>query len=179
MPRTRTELDRDAKVGEILAAAERRLREGGYEALSMAAIARELGLAQNAVYWYFPSKDHLFVAALERMLRTMVSGKPRGRGLKGKILYFADGLTELADVRAAMYERARSSPVVADFVTGSSAVWRTMLMNALRSHVPDDELPLAADALLATIQGALLQNVDDAERRRIIGYAVDRLVASG
>jgi AcrR family transcriptional regulator len=74
--RTRTDLDREAKTGEILAAAERRLRDGGYPALSIAAIARELGLAQNAIYWYFPSKDHLFVAALERMLRAIVARKP-------------------------------------------------------------------------------------------------------
>jgi len=49
-------------MDEILALAQARLREGGYEALSVAALARELGLAQNAIYWYFPSKDHLFVA---------------------------------------------------------------------------------------------------------------------
>jgi AcrR family transcriptional regulator len=179
MPRTRTELERDAKVDEIVGAAVARLRDGGYEALSVVGLARELGIAQNAVYWYFPSKDHLFVAALERMLRAMAAGKPRGRGLKQKVLYFADAMTELSDVRAAMYERARSSPVVAGFVTGSNAVCRTMLTNALRDHVPGAELELAADALLATVQGALLQDVSAAERKRVIGYAVDRLVASG
>jgi AcrR family transcriptional regulator len=176
MPRTRTELGRESKVGEILDAAERRLRAGGYDALSIAALARELGLAQNAVYWYFPSKDHLFVAALERMLRAMAAGKPRGRGLEQKVLYFADGMHQLADVRAAMYERARSSRVVADFVAGMNAVWRTMLTNALSASVPEDELPLAVDALFATIQGALLQDLSAAERRRVIGFAVDRFV---
>ena len=177
MPRTRTDLDRDVKVGEILRAAERRLRDGGYDALSIAAIARELGLAQNAVYWYFPSKDHLFVAALERMLRAMAAGKPRGRGLKQKVLYFADGLHELAGVRAAMYERARSSPVVAEFVTGVNAAWRTMLSGALSGHVPEDQLPLAVDALIATIQGVLLQDLSAEERRRLIGFAVERFAA--
>ena len=116
MPRTRHELEREAKVAEILEAAERRLREGGYDALSVAGIARELGIAQNAVYWYFPSKDHLFVAALERMLRDIVARKPpRRRSLERKVMWFVDQLQELEDVRASMYERARSSPVVADF----------------------------------------------------------------
>src|SRR6186997_3664071 len=92
MPRTRSELEREAKVAQVVEAAERRLRDGGYEALSIAAIARELGVAQNAIYWYFPSKDHLFVAALERMLREIAARKPRHEeaGTVERILWFTD-----------------------------------------------------------------------------------------
>src|SRR3954451_21859745 len=116
MPRTRAAVSRDEKVDEIGAAAERRLREGGYEALSVAAIARELSLAQNAIYWYFPSKDHLFVAALEQMLREIAARKPsREVGEVERILWFTDQFQALSDLRGPMNERARSSPVVADF----------------------------------------------------------------
>src|SRR4051812_10125514 len=105
MPRTRPELEREAKVAEIVDAAARRLREGGYDALSVAALARELGIAQNAVYWYFPSKDHLFVAALERTMRDIMAGKPpRQRSVERKVLWFVDRLQELEHVRTAMYE---------------------------------------------------------------------------
>src|ERR687895_284216 len=149
MPRTRTDTDRETKVAEILEVADRRLREGGYDALSVAAIARELGLAQNAVYWYFPSKDHLFVAALERLIRSIAADKPGGRGLEGKVVYFSDELAKLAEVRAAMYERARSSDVVAEFVAKLNDTWRQMLSGALASRIPEDQLPLAVDALLA------------------------------
>src|SRR3954462_3149611 len=125
MPRTRPELEREAKVAEIVAAAERRLHDGGYDALSVAAIARELGIAQNAIYWYFPSKDHLFVAALERMLRDIVARKPpRQRSLERKVLWFVDQLGEMEPVRAAMYERARTSPVVAEFAEELGRTWR-------------------------------------------------------
>src|SRR5215210_758410 len=112
MPRTRHEVDRETKVEEILDAAVSRLDEGGYEALSVAGIARELGVAQNAIYWYFPSRDHLFVAALER-----------------KVLWFVDQLQEIEPVRAAMYERARTSPVVAEFADELNRTWRRMLTN--------------------------------------------------
>src|SRR5438034_9380164 len=118
MARTRTELERDEKVGEILEAAELRLRDGGYEALSVTAIARELGLAQNAIYWYFPSKDHLFVAALEGMLRKIGARKPRREeaGPVERILWFTDQFQALSHLRGAMSERARDSQVVAEFV---------------------------------------------------------------
>src|SRR4030081_840041 len=117
MPKTRIEVPKQEKVDELVAAAESRLRTGGYEALSVAAIARELGLAQNAIYWYFPSKDHLFVAALERMLREIAARKPsRAVGGVRRILWFTDQFEALFQYRPAMRERARHSPVVAEFV---------------------------------------------------------------
>jgi AcrR family transcriptional regulator len=177
MPRTRSELDRDSKVAEIVEAAERRLRDGGYDALSVAALSRELGVAQNAIYWYFPSKDHLFVAALERLIRTIAAGKPRGRNVERKVNYFADRLADLSDVRSAMYERARSSEVVADFVHELHDAWRRIVAGALREHVPESELAMAVETLIATIQGALLQDLGPAERRRVIAFALERLTA--
>jgi AcrR family transcriptional regulator len=176
VPRTRTELDREAKVAEILDAAEARLREGGYRALSVVAIARELGLAQNALYWYFPTKDHLFVAVLERMMRAIVARKPPRRGgVESQVTWFVDQLAELEPVRAAMYEQARVSPVVADFVAALDATWRRMLTNVLGDRVPEAERELAVETLLATISGALSQRLPTARRRRVVRFALARL----
>jgi AcrR family transcriptional regulator len=177
--RTRTEIDRDAKVGEILAAAERRLRDGGYPALSVAAIARELGVAQNAVYWYFPSKDHLLVAAMERLLRGVIAAKPPAHGSpERKILWFVDRLAELEDVRAAVGDRARVSPVVREFAAELDATWRRMLSGVLSGRVPDSQLPDVVDALLAVIQGVLARRATAPERRRTIAFALERLVGA-
>jgi AcrR family transcriptional regulator len=176
VPKTRTDLDRDAKVAEILEVAERRLRDGGYRTLSVAGIARDLGIAQNAVYWYFPSKDHLFVAALERMLRDIVARKPPRRGgLESQVTWFVDQLAELSSVRAALAEQARVSGVAAEFAAALNDTWRRMLTNVLADRVPAADLPLAVDTLLATIQGALAADMRPAERRRIVGFAVERL----
>ncbi|MEA2447967.1 MAG: hypothetical protein QOK47_1604, partial [Actinomycetota bacterium] len=73
MPKTRSGVDRDQKMTEILDATERQLRAGGYNAVSVAGIARELGLAHNAIYWYFPSKDHLMVAAFEHIVKKLLA----------------------------------------------------------------------------------------------------------
>src|SRR5688572_29496776 len=124
-------------MAQILDAAEGRLRDGGYEALSVAAIARELGLAQNAIYWYFPSKDHLFVASLERMLRDLLSRKPSDEvGVAERILWFTDQFAALSSLRGSMSERARHSPVVAEFVDQLEAHLSHMLTGVLRDHVP-------------------------------------------
>jgi AcrR family transcriptional regulator len=160
VPKTRQAISKDEKVDEILAAAEHRLHEGGYEALSVAAIARELGLAQNAIYWYFPSKDHLFVAALQRMLREIAARKPSKEvGEVERILWFTDQFAALSDLRGAMNDRARSSRVVADFVAELDSLLSRMLSNALRDHVPEDDLPVAVESFRATVEGTFVKGL--------------------
>jgi AcrR family transcriptional regulator len=178
MARTRSELDRDAKVAQIVDAAEGRLREGGYESLSVAAIARELGLAQNAIYWYFPSKDHLFVAALEEMLKTIAARKPRREdvGPVERILWFTDQFETLSHLRGAMSERARDSEVVAEFVEELDGLLSRMLSYALREHVPANELPVAVDTFRATVEGTFVKGLDKRKRRKVLTFALERLM---
>ena len=177
MPRKRAELSREDKVDEILTAAERRLRYEGFEGLSVAAIARQLGLAQNAIYWYFPSKDQLFVATLRRMLADIVAAKPpAATGLANQVLWFVDELQSLHELRAALAERARSSPLAADFVAELNNGLRGMLANALAGQIPEAELPLAVDTFVATVEGCVLQQLDREERHRILLYALDRML---
>jgi TetR/AcrR family transcriptional regulator, cholesterol catabolism regulator len=178
VPKTRLDSSRDEKVREIVEHAERRLREGGYEALSVAGIARDLGIAQNAVYWYFPSKDHLFVAALERMLQKIAARKPsREAGEIERILWFTDQFQALSGLRAAMNERARSSPVVADFVRDLDELLSRMLSNALRDHVPEDELPVAVEAFRSTVEGTFVKGLSKRARREVLAFALERLMA--
>jgi AcrR family transcriptional regulator len=170
---------KDEKMGEILAVAERRLREGGYDALSVAAIARELGLAQNAIYWYFPSKDHLFVAALEQMLRDIAARKPsKQKGEVERILWFTDQFEALSDLRGAMNDRARSSKVVADFVKELDALLSRMLSNALRDHVPAEQLPVAVESFRATVEGTFVKGLSRRERRKVLAFALERLMTA-
>jgi AcrR family transcriptional regulator len=177
MAKTRTQLDRDAKVGEILEPAERDLRERGYEGLSVAGLARELGVAQNAIYWYFPSKDDLFVAATRRMLEQIAARKPRGNtGPRQRILWFCDQLEPLSRLRPTLRERARHSDVAAEFRDELEALLARMLSNALREEgVAEAQLTLAVEAFRATVEGAYVKEMSPAKRRRVLGFVLDRL----
>jgi AcrR family transcriptional regulator len=177
MPRTRVQQSRHTKVDEILSASERRLLEGGFDALSVADIARELGIAQNAVYWYFPSKDHLFVATLERILQKVVARKPSHRQSDvNRILWFTDQFQSLSDLRAAMNDRARVAPVVAEFVEHLDALLSRMLSGVLSKHVAADQLALTVDAFRATVEGTFVKQLSKRERRRVLTFALERLI---
>jgi AcrR family transcriptional regulator len=176
MPRTRPAESRDEKMSEILDAAERRLREGGYEALSVAALARELGLAQNAIYWYFPSKDELFVATLNRWLEKIAARKPAKQiGELERILWFTDQLQVLSGLRGAINDRARSSPAVADFAKQLDALLSRMLSNVLCDHVPRSDLPFVVEAFRATVDGTFAKGLDKRTRRRVLTFTLKKL----
>lgn len=177
MPKTRRDVTRDEKVTEILEAAERRLKEGGYSALSVAGLARELGLAHNAIYWYFPSKDHLVVATFEHIVHKLLMNKPNtGHDVVSRILWFVDRLAELYPLRASMHEHARRSDVIAGYLDELNGRLRTMVGNVLSPYVNGPELEVAAATFIATVQGAYLEGLEPQQRRRLLTFALERLI---
>src|SRR3954471_8206779 len=63
-PATARALARAALTEDIKATARRQLAEVGAPALSLRAVARELGMVSSAVYRYFPSRDELLTALI-------------------------------------------------------------------------------------------------------------------
>ncbi|AXT86759.1 TetR/AcrR family transcriptional regulator [Aeromicrobium sp. A1-2] len=62
--RTARERAREEITAEILSAARAQLRETGPAALSLRAVARDVGMVSSAVYRYFASRDELLTALL-------------------------------------------------------------------------------------------------------------------
>ena len=177
MPRTRAERAREEKVEEIVTLAEAQLREGGWEALSVAEIARRLGVAQAAVYWYFPSRDHLFVAALRRMVAGLLVSKPPHRaGLERQVLWWVDRLDELTALRAAVHQRARTSEVVAEFERESYEGLEAMLRGALTGTVPPARAAAVATTLIAAVDGILLRAPSRRRRDAMVRSALRLLL---
>ncbi len=55
----------DEKIGQIRYAAYRCFRERGYHETTVDAICREAGVSKGSFYWYFKSKQEVFLAILE------------------------------------------------------------------------------------------------------------------
>lgn len=175
MPRTRHNVDRSEKVTEIVEAAKRRLLEGGLSALSMAGIARELGVAQQSVYWYFPSRDHLFVAVVQGLMSEVAAGKPpTSHDVVERAVWIVDRVADVHPLLVAMRERAQVAEVVAELEREIDAVVRRMVKNALGEHVRQAELDVAVESFLATVEGVLLRQLPPPHRAQVVSYALAR-----
>jgi AcrR family transcriptional regulator len=153
------------------------LHESGFEGLSMIGIARELGLAQNAIYWYFPSRGDLFVAVLRRILEGIAARKPRGeKDVVRRILWWTDQFAPLYSYRAAMQEQARESKVVAQFAKDLDELLDRMLNNAFRGRVPDDQLAAAVESFRSTVTGTYAQDLSAPRRRDVLAFSLGRLL---
>jgi AcrR family transcriptional regulator len=69
MARTRNHAAHTVRRDEILDAAERQIRSGGYDAMSVQALQNELGVSRGAIYHYFDSKEAILEAVIQRMTR--------------------------------------------------------------------------------------------------------------
>jgi len=68
MPRNRQQIPREERTEELLTAATELFLKQGYDGTTVADISAEAGVAPANVYWYFPSKDDIFAAVMDRML---------------------------------------------------------------------------------------------------------------
>jgi AcrR family transcriptional regulator len=174
VPRTRSQVEREQKVDEILEVAEATVRQKGLAALSVAGVARQLGIAANAVYWYFPTRDHLVVTVVERLGEKAFSAKPKGRAWNEQLLALVDQFSELYPHAAALHERASRSEVVADFERSLYQRLEIMLAGALAPHLQaGDDAGEAARLFMATALGCFARSTSARERRRLL----ERLLA--
>ncbi len=150
MPRNKRAIDREVKVDEILAAAEALFLDRGYGGTTVAAIADGAGVSTNVVYWYFSSKDDLFVAVLDRHLveaQTRIASR-RGEPLAQQIRWVQAQLGSLDPMTAVVHERALESPVVADFHERFHHAVQGFLFDGLvRDGLGDEDATLGAAAL--------------------------------
>jgi AcrR family transcriptional regulator len=175
VPKNRSSVDREAKVSEILDLAAAQLETGGISELSVAAISRELGIAHNAIRWYFPTRDDLLVAAVRRLLERVVAKKPpASHGAREQAVWFAHQLHRHAALRAAVHERAESSENVRRFVEEFQDLLRGMVAIWLLGD--RSARTVEVDTFLAALEGATLLS-DASQRRDVVRCAFDALTS--
>ena len=176
MPRNRRDVDREEKVDQILDAAAHALRTGGYDALSFSSLAADLGLARNALYWYFPTKDDLFVAAAARIFTAALSNPPVKAGYLRRIAWGVDQLAELQPLTLALHDRARHSKAAAELNEAVQEEICERLRQVLRDHVEPDRLDGVAQTIVVFVQGLLTTPLAAKERNRRLQFLLDQLV---
>ena len=187
MARNRPDRTRAEKSAEIVAIAQLLFLEKGYEATTMAAIARQAGIATNVVHWYFASKDDLFVAALdglqsedlEEAQQRLSRASPGREGprLEAVLTDFACRRLGRYELIATLHERSHHSPIVADFHERAHRRYGDSLDGALdRFAIPPAERKLVVEALTSAVEGLVMHRASKREARRMMTFLAKRLV---
>ncbi len=96
MPRPPRSADTREKMLEV---AERRFAEKGYDGAHLESIASEVGVRKTALYYYFDSKEDLYVAVLERILaefdRTVSAALDTDRPTLERLHALSDAINDL------------------------------------------------------------------------------------
>lgn len=182
MPRNRSDVARDVKVGEILAVAGEILNRDGFAGLSLADVARRLGLARAAVYWYFPTKDDLLVAVVGAAFAEFTDSTPApSDGAPGgdpvdRLLVAVDRLAELQPLATALHDRAHHAEQAARLEARIQEDLCARLRNLLTGHVPATRLDLVARGIVVFVEGLLTHSRTAAERRELTTFLARRLI---
>jgi AcrR family transcriptional regulator len=181
MPATRPHVERDAKATEILDAAEPLLLRDGYEATTMAAIARAAGVSPNAVYWYFPGKDELLAAVLRRRHeRAFARHDERGPiSMAERAQDALREIDELCNITVAVHERAKHSPALAQVHEEFHADLERRGREGFEAGGLDPEQArLATASLIAMVEGIHLHDgeCDSARRDELVMWAIARFL---
>jgi AcrR family transcriptional regulator len=120
----------DAKRDEILEVARTAFLELGFERTSMAEIATRVGGSKATLYGYFPSKEALFMATIERLAEQFISPalaeleastddvRPALRRFGEQFLAFISTQESVATYRMVISQAAHSSMGQAFFEAG-------------------------------------------------------------
>ena len=174
MARNRPDRTREDKTAEIVSVAQRLFREQGYGGTTIAAIARDAGIATNVVHWYFATKDDLFVAALEALQTQDLSeadkrssrSKPgrEEKDLEALLTRFVWRRLDHFGLLATLHERSHVSSVVAAFHERAHRRYAEHLGRALeRFSMPAAERKLAVDALINAVEGLVMHRASKPE----------------
>lgn len=180
MPQTRRNTPRADKVDELLDAAESLFRERGFPGTTTAQIAKAAKVSERTLFWYFPSKDHVLVAVVERAA-ARIDASLRRRGWPtddpAEDLYrVLQAMRALRHLLPAMHQRAEASKHVADARRRFGAAHRRGIAAVLRElGTPEEDLEASTVIVTCFVDGVLLRNVRGRELRRLCETLVDRL----
>ncbi|WP_018635369.1 TetR/AcrR family transcriptional regulator [Parafrankia elaeagni] len=179
MPRNRQEVPREERIDALLAVAEQQFLARGFAGTSIAEIARAAGIEPGSVYWYFRSKDHAFAAVLNRLLDgeteriAQLSDEPAQ-----KLFAALDSVERRRTLHPCVAERAPHAPTIMEYHERLHDWLHGLALSAVADLVPEPDHEIAADALVATIEGGLANPAPSRPTSHLVRYLLAALATA-
>ena len=166
-------VDPEQRKTAILEAATDALGEQGYARFTLRALARRMGGSSTLVTHYFPTKDELVSALVDRALADADVKRaelariedPHER-LHAVIEYFLpldEEALKQERVRVALASHKGSEPALEDFFTRMEPGMRKVFRDGLKGLVPAKEVEGLVDVIRAWTNGVVLSVVEHPE----------------
>jgi AcrR family transcriptional regulator len=173
MPRNKRPQEREAKRGEIVAAARALFLERGFEATPLSAIAKAAGVTPNTIYWYFADKDALLIAVLDELLLeswTAYQGHVEATADDVDLLaWVVDGFRDLRLLISEIHARIDVSPALNAWHDRFHAASEGLLAHELRERgVPQSALEPTVKIAVFVIEGLITHALEPARAREIL-----------
>jgi AcrR family transcriptional regulator len=176
VPKNRSKVDRVDKEREILSTAGVLALAEGPDAVTVSNIARQLGLARNAITWYFPTRDDLLAATFRHLATEAVSNPPSRTRLHTQLEWATEHLADLRPLYLYLGSRARHSPVAATAIRQTQDQLYAILRASLHERVPPEDVESTTNLLGVFVEGLLARPRTRKERASLIRSATTRLV---
>lgn len=169
MPSTKPGQDREEKRTELVDAARRLFVTDGYDATSMAALAREAGVAANTIYWYFGDKDDVLIAVLDALLADAMADYATiaARPLREQLLWTVDRLRALRRLVATVHARIGRSPALDAWHDAFHASTEGLLRAALEDRIDPGTIDAEVRIAVFTVEGLLTHELEVRERHAV------------
>ena len=167
--------NKKSRKDQILQALARMLETSPGERITTAALAKEVGVSEAALYRHFPSKARMFEGLIKfieetlflrisRILNEETNAEVRGHKILTLLLTFSDknpGMTRLLTGDALAGETARLRVRIVQFYSRLESQLKQILREAqIRENLKATVSPTAlANLLLASVEGRLTQFV--------------------
>lgn len=159
-----TAVQRQEREAQILDAAATLFSEEGFAGVSMRDVASRAGLGKALVFYYFGSKDALFVAVLERYYAahrrafedTFTQQAPLRDHMHGALDAYLDFIEDNRLYPGLVQHVVTSSPEHRELVARNLHGLYAFVEHALRGVAPEHG-PLAARHVFVTLSGAVIQ----------------------
>jgi len=176
MPPTKPRQDREEKRGELVDAARRLFIEDGYDATSMAALARAAGVAPNTIYWYFGDKDDVLIAVLDAVLADALTEYAAAADLPiaEQMLWTVRRLQRLQRLVTTVHARIARSEALNAWHDAFHATTEGLLRASIEPAVPASAVDAEVRIAVFAVEGLLTHPLEEPDQRAICERLADR-----
>jgi AcrR family transcriptional regulator len=181
VPRNRQQIPKAERESALLERAKELFTANGYRGTRVAEIGRAAGVASAAVHWYFPTKDDLFAAVLERIFDEAIADvEACDNAPRDRLEAFLSKTQRYRILHREAYERMEDSEALRAVYLGLLQWLENLLLQAISARLPEGaDTDLIADTAHVLLEGMLISARKlDRPVGDLLDMVIDALVAT-